>query len=62
MAITDQSRTARMFARCMRRYCLTIDTCRYDEWIDCFTDDGTFESPRSASTADATASAVHGDV
>jgi len=28
------------------RYCLTIDTCRYDEWIDCFTEDGTFESPR----------------
>jgi hypothetical protein len=28
------------------RYCLTIDTCRYDEWIDCFTEDGIFESPR----------------
>src|SRR5260370_8567241 len=28
------------------RYCLTIDTCRYDEWIDCFTEDVTFESPR----------------
>jgi 3-phenylpropionate/cinnamic acid dioxygenase small subunit len=28
------------------RYCLTIDTCRYDEWIDCFTEDGVFESPR----------------
>ena len=28
------------------RYCLTIDTARYDEWIDCFTEDGVFESPR----------------
>lgn len=28
------------------RYCLTIDTGRYREWIDCFTEDGTFESPR----------------
>jgi SnoaL-like domain len=28
------------------RYCLTIDTGRFDEWIDCFTEDGTFESPR----------------
>ena len=28
------------------RYCLTIDTGRYDEWIDCFTEDGVFESPR----------------
>ena len=28
------------------RYCLTIDTGRYEEWIDCFTEDGVFESPR----------------
>ncbi|HYL59041.1 MAG TPA: nuclear transport factor 2 family protein [Candidatus Acidoferrales bacterium] len=28
------------------RYCLTIDTARYEEWVDCFTDDGVFESPR----------------
>ena len=28
------------------RYCLTIDTGRFEEWIDCFTEDGTFESPR----------------
>jgi len=28
------------------RYCLTIDTGRYEEWIDCFSDDGIFESPR----------------
>ena len=28
------------------RYCLTIDAGRYDEWIDCFTGDGVFESPR----------------
>ena len=28
------------------RYCLTIDTGRFEEWIDCFTEDGIFESPR----------------
>ena len=28
------------------RYCLTIDTGRYEEWIDCFTEDGVFASPR----------------
>ena len=28
------------------RYCLTIDSGRYVEWIDCFTEDGVFESPR----------------
>ena len=24
------------------RYCLTIDTGRYEEWIDCFTEDGVY--------------------
>jgi hypothetical protein len=28
------------------RYCLTLDNGRYEEWIKCFTEDGTFESPR----------------
>jgi len=28
------------------RYAHTIDNRRYDEWLDCFTDDGVFESPR----------------
>ena len=28
------------------RYCLTIDNGRYEEWINCFTTDGVFESPR----------------
>jgi hypothetical protein len=28
------------------RYCLTLDTGRYAEWIDCFTEDGVFESTR----------------
>jgi 3-phenylpropionate/cinnamic acid dioxygenase small subunit len=28
------------------RYCLSIDTARADDWIDCFTEDGSFESPR----------------
>jgi 3-phenylpropionate/cinnamic acid dioxygenase small subunit len=28
------------------RYCLTIDTGRYDQWLECFTADGVFESPR----------------
>jgi hypothetical protein len=28
------------------RYCLAIDNAHSDEWVDCFTDDGTFESPR----------------
>ena len=29
----------------MTRYCLSIDAGRYDEWVDCFTEDGTFNSP-----------------
>jgi hypothetical protein len=28
------------------RYCQMIDHSRYEEWLDCFTDDGVFESPR----------------
>ena len=28
------------------RYCHSIDSGRYDEWVDCFTEDGVFESPR----------------
>jgi hypothetical protein len=28
------------------RYCWTIDLGHFDQWIDCFTEDGTFESPR----------------
>lgn len=28
------------------RYAHTIDAGRFDEWIDCFTSDGAFESPR----------------
>ncbi len=27
-------------------YSITIDSGRYDDWIDCFTEDGIFESPR----------------
>ena len=27
------------------RYCLYIDSGRYDDWVDCFTDDGVFDSP-----------------
>ncbi|HXN85063.1 MAG TPA: nuclear transport factor 2 family protein [Candidatus Binataceae bacterium] len=27
-------------------YAHTIDNGRFDEWLDCFTDDGVFESPR----------------
>jgi len=27
------------------RYCLYIDSGRYDEWVRCFTDDGVFDSP-----------------
>ena len=26
------------------RYCQLLDHSRYDEWLDCFTDDGVFES------------------
>lgn len=29
----------------MTRYCLSIDAGRNDEWVDCFTEDGTFNSP-----------------
>ncbi|MGH7923843.1 MAG: nuclear transport factor 2 family protein, partial [Candidatus Binatus sp.] len=28
------------------RYCWTIDGGRYDDWVDCFTEDGVFDSPR----------------
>lgn len=28
------------------RYAHTIDNGRFDEWIDCFTEDGVFDSPR----------------
>jgi uncharacterized protein (TIGR02246 family) len=28
------------------RYAHTIDNGRFDEWIECFTEDGVFESPR----------------
>jgi len=28
------------------RYCQSLDHGRYEEWLDCFTDDGVFESPR----------------
>jgi len=27
------------------KYCLDIDAGRYDEWVDCFTEDGVFDSP-----------------
>lgn len=27
-------------------YAYAIDNGKYDEWMDCFTEDGTFESPR----------------
>jgi uncharacterized protein (TIGR02246 family) len=28
------------------RYAMTIDSGAFDEWVDCFTDDGVFESAR----------------
>ncbi|MGH7815339.1 MAG: nuclear transport factor 2 family protein [Candidatus Binataceae bacterium] len=40
--IQDREELRELYAR----YCLAIDNGRYDEWIDCFTDDGVFESPR----------------
>ena len=27
------------------RYAITVDNSRFDEWVDCFTPDGVFESP-----------------
>ena len=29
----------------MTRYCLSIDAGRYEDWVQCFTEDGTFNSP-----------------
>ena len=29
----------------MTRYCLAIDAGRYEEWVQCFTEDGIFDSP-----------------
>ncbi len=29
----------------MTRYCLAIDSGRYDDWVACFTADGVFDSP-----------------
>jgi 3-phenylpropionate/cinnamic acid dioxygenase small subunit len=40
--IDDREELRELYAR----YCLSIDNGRYDDWIDCFTDDGVFESPR----------------
>jgi len=46
MAITGTLEDREEVRALHARYCLTIDTGRYDEWIDCFTEDGVFESPR----------------
>ena len=46
MAITGTLEDREEVRTLHARYCLTIDTGRYDEWIDCFTEDGVFESPR----------------
>ena len=46
MAITGTLEDREEVRALHARYCLTIDGGRYDEWIDCFTEDGVFESPR----------------
>ena len=46
MAITGTLEDREEVRALHARYCLTIDTGRFEEWIDCFTDDGIFESPR----------------
>src|SRR5271155_5039038 len=46
MAITGTLEDREEVRTLHARYCLTIDSGRYDEWIDCFTEDGVFESPR----------------
>ena len=46
MAITGTLEDREEVRTLHARYCLTIDTCRYEEWVDCFTEDGVFESPR----------------
>jgi SnoaL-like protein len=40
--IEDREELRELYAR----YCLSIDNGRYDDWVDCFTEDGVFESPR----------------
>ena len=46
MAITGTLEDREEVRALHARYCLTIDSGRYDEWIDCFTEDGVFDSPR----------------
>jgi len=46
MAITGTLEDREEIRALQARYCWTIDRGRYDEWIDCFTEDGVFESPR----------------
>ena len=40
--IEDREEIRELYAH----YAHTIDNRRYDEWLDCFTDEGVFESPR----------------
>jgi 3-phenylpropionate/cinnamic acid dioxygenase small subunit len=40
--IEDREEIRELYAR----YAHTIDNGRFNEWIDCFTEDGVFESPR----------------
>ena len=45
MAITGTLKDREEVRALHARFCLTIDSGRYEEWIDCFTEDGVFESP-----------------
>ena len=46
MAITGTLEDREEIRALHARYCWTIDSGRYDEWVDCFTEDGVFDSPR----------------
>ena len=46
MAITGTWEDREQVRELYARYAFTVDYGRYQEWVECFTADGTFESPR----------------
>jgi ketosteroid isomerase-like protein len=45
-AITGTMEDREQIRELYARYALYIDSGRFEEWLNCFTDDGIFESPR----------------
>ena len=62
MAITGTLEDREQIRDSVRALRLTIDNGRYEEWIDCFTDDGVFESPRFGKHSGREGLSVHRDL